>query len=327
MASLRLGIIGAGRHGSRYAHHAAKDLEGLRLSAICRRDRRSGGALAAELGCDFTGDAFELIAREDVDAVALVTVPDLLEGFIEAVAGHGKALLVEKPVAQDLASALRIADIIDKSGIYCLAGHTLRFNAVCKRIREHIAELGRIDSLSFSQAFPPQLQLAWLDRPERSGGGNILHTGVHCFDLINFFTGMVPGTAFCRARSIYTRRTEDCFSAEFTFEDSQALAHVTCARTTSSRNGLMEIVGEHGQLVGDHVHNTLYRIGKGGREQLDPGDPQMTVLEALRCLRDEVAEGRSPSIKYRDGLAAVAVADACYRSVKSERPEKVVLPY
>ncbi len=326
MSRLRIGIVGVGRHGSRYARHAARDVDGMELAAICRRGEKEGGALAAELGCDFTPDALELIARPDIDAVVLVTVPDLLENFVSAAAAEGKALLVEKPVAPDPATGQRILSRINDAGLYCLAGHTLRFNTVCLAIREMIPSLGRLDSMTFSQAFPPQLQLDWLDEPERSGGGNILHTGVHCFDLINFFTGMVPSSAFCRTRSIYTSRTEDCFTASLSFEGAGTLAQVGCARSTAGRNGLIEVVGENGHIVADHAHNTLYRIGPDGRHEVQIGAPKMTVLEALRQLRSDLVRQAEPAIGYRDGLCAVAVADACYRSSRCGSTAEVETP-
>ena len=49
--------MGAGKHGSRYAAHAARDVEGLELAAVCRRDRGQGQALADQLGCGYEADA------------------------------------------------------------------------------------------------------------------------------------------------------------------------------------------------------------------------------------------------------------------------------
>ncbi len=324
MSRLRVGIVGVGRHGSRYARHTARDVEGLELVAVCRRDRDQGTALAGELGCEYTADAYELIGRDDIDAVVLVTVPDLLEDFAVAAARAGKRLLVEKPVALDLASGRRILSAIEEAGVYCMAGHTLRFNAVCRRLRQEVGSLGRIDSLVLSQRFPPQLHLGWLDRPERSGGGNILHTGVHCFDLIRFLVGLQAHSVSCTTHSIYTERTEDGFAAHLRFTDSAALGMVTCSRSSGGRNGLIEISGENGQLVADHVLNTLYRVSAEGREEVPLTEPKMTVPEALEQFAADAREGTEPLVSYRDGLAAVAVADACYRSAKSGRHERVL---
>ena len=326
MAALRLGIVGVGRHGSRYARHAARDVDGIELVAICRRNAQAGRELAAELGCAYEPDPAALCTRDDIDAVALVTVPSILENLVVLSAGAGKRLLVEKPVALDAASGGRILDVLESSGVYCLAGHTLRFNRAVNGVRERIGELGRIDSVVLTQRFAPQSHIDWIDEPTRSGGGNILHTGVHGFDLIRYMTGLEPESVVCSTASVHTRRTEDNFSCMLSFRDSEALGMVTCSRSTHGRNGLIEISGENGQLVGDHVHNLLARIGPDGRTEIGLPDAAQTVRDTLEALVADAGSGSAPRASYRDGLVAVNVADACYRSAASGQRERVVLP-
>jgi predicted dehydrogenase len=326
MAKLRLAVVGVGKHRTRYAKHAAEDLEDVELVAACRRDEALGRDAADRYRCEYVARAEDLVTRRDVDAVVFATVPSVLEHLVTTAAEHGKRILVEKPVAPDSATGARILDAIERTGVYCMAGHTLRFNGVVGRMRELVPSLGRIDSLVFSQRFPPQLTLEWLDDPSRSGGGNVLHTGVHCFDLARYLSGLEPADAYCTMRSVYTRRTEDSFVSRLTFRDAGALALVTCSRTTRSRNGLVEISGEHGQLVGDHVLNTLYRLGADGREDIMLEPAHHTVLKALRRFVSDAMHDASPAISYRDGLTAVCVASACYASAASGRPEPVGMP-
>lgn len=333
---LRLGIVGVGKHGIRYARHAARDVEGIELVAVSRRDVEAGNAVAEELGCRFEADARELAAARDIDALVLVTVPDLLPELVEIAAAAGKHLLVEKPVAPDLATGRAMARALARHGTWCLAGQTLRWNGICRALRDAAPELGRIDSVVLTQRFPPQQHLAWIDDPARSGGGNILHTGVHCFDQIRFLTGLEITSVACAVSSVHTRGTEDNFAATLRLrrrrdedgDDGRAwpptpLAMVTCSRSTDSRNGTIEISGEAGQIGGDHVAATLWRADSGGLRTLAAPAAGMTVLEVLRSLVAEIASGREPSVGYGEGLQAVAVADACYRAATSGRFEDV----
>lgn len=322
-AKIRLGIVGAGKHGSRYAAHAARDIDGLELVAVCRRDQSKGSALAEELGCDYEADVEKLLARSDIDAVVLCTIPRLLPRFVEMAIAGGKRLIIEKPVARTLDEGLATLRLIEASGVYCLTGHTLRMNTAMEALRRELPSLGRLDSISFSQRFPAQLQLEWLDTPEESGGGSILHTGVHCFDLIFWLTGCSVTTAAAIARSVYTRRTEDHFASVLTTSQEGLLAQVACSRSTHSRNGLVEATGEHGQLIVDHVQGTGYRLGPKGREDWALDAPRMTVKALLERFVDEVQRDAEPSIPYREALAAVAVADACYRSIETGAFEAV----
>jgi predicted dehydrogenase len=322
---LRTGLVGLGKHGLRYAKHIHADVPGLQLAAVCRRDRRVGEAVALEYGCAFESDARALAARDDIDLIVIAAAPAVIEEVVAIAAPQRKRLLIEKPVAPDLRVGLRILGEIERSGVYCAAGQTLRLNTVTKEIARRVTDLGRLDSMIFSQRFPAQLDLAWLDDPTQSGGGNVLHTGVHCFDLCRVFSRAEPRAAFCTSRSVHTRRTEDLFASCIEMSDG-SLATVSCSRTTHSRNGLIEITGEHGQLVGDHVLNTLYRLGPRGREDIPLPPPTHTVLELLRTIADDCRWDRPPTIPYREGLAAVAVAEACYRSIASGQKERVVMP-
>lgn len=322
-ARLRVGIVGAGKHGSRYATHAARDIDEIELVAVCRRDRAKGQALADSLGCAFEAEAETLLRRRDIDAVVLATVPRLLPRLLAIAIESGKRLVVEKPVAPTLDEGLAMLAAIEKSGIYCLAGHTLRMNAAVECLRRELPTLGRLDSLIFSQRFPPQLDLVWLDTPEDSGGGNILHTGVHCFDLLRWLTGREVASVAAQARRVCTTRTEDHFASVLAMDDPGLLAQVANSRSTASRNGLIEVSGEHGQLVVDHVLGTGFRLGANGREELAIGAPRMTVRLLLERLVADARQDAPPAITFRDGLAAIAVAEACYRSVASQAFEKV----
>ncbi|MFP6626011.1 MAG: Gfo/Idh/MocA family oxidoreductase [Deltaproteobacteria bacterium] len=322
-SKLRLGVIGLGRHGSRYARHAALDVDSIELVAVCQRDQSAGQEVADSYGCRYTGDARALATATDIDALVLVTLPHLLPNLVTLAARSGKRLLIEKPVAPDLASGRAMLADIQAAGVYCMAAQTLRFNSVCLAMKDLVPALGRIDSLVLSQRFPPQPELLWLDDPIRSGGGNILHTGVHCFDLIRFLTGLEPESAFCTAQRQFTSQTEDNFTAILTFGQSKALAMVTCSRSAACYNGLIEISGENGQLVGDHVLGTLYLLSGNGRKDITPQAPVFTVLAALERFAADAANGCKSPIAFADGLAAVAVADACYRSASSRIPQPV----
>jgi predicted dehydrogenase len=322
---LRTGLVGLGKHGLRYAKHIHEDVPGLHLSAVCRRDRRSGEEVARRYGCDYVADARRLAERDDIDLIVIAAAPAVIEEVVSLAVARKKRILIEKPVAPDLPTGLRILAEVERNEVYCGAGQTLRLNTVTREMACRVADLGRLDSMIFSQRFPPQLELAWLDDPAQSGGGNILHTGVHCFDLCRVLSGAEPQAVFCTAHRVHTRRTEDVFASCIEMSD-RSLATVSCSRTTRSRNGLIEVTGELGQLVGDHVLNTLYRLGPHGREEISLPAPTHTVLELLRIVAEDCRADRPPTICYRDGLAAVAVADACYRSIASGRKEHVVMP-
>src|SRR6476660_5107930 len=72
---LGIGLIGLGKHGSRYARHIVEDLTDAALVAVCRRNRPEGEKLAAASGCAFYDDYHDLVASPRVDAVVLPVPP------------------------------------------------------------------------------------------------------------------------------------------------------------------------------------------------------------------------------------------------------------
>jgi predicted dehydrogenase len=74
-----------------------------------------------------------------------------------------------------------------------------------------VPEIGPLHALYLSQRFEPA-PLDWLDHRAESGGGIVLHTGVHSFDLLRFLTGCEVTRVWCRTAQIITRETEDSFA-------------------------------------------------------------------------------------------------------------------
>ena len=96
---LRIGLIGAGRHGSRYIHHLLHDLPGVSLAALCRKRIEEGLPSLRRTEIPVYGDYRALIADPTVEAIVVVAPPSLSPAIcLEAVKAR-KPLLIEKPLA------------------------------------------------------------------------------------------------------------------------------------------------------------------------------------------------------------------------------------
>jgi predicted dehydrogenase len=97
------------------------------------------------------------------------------------------------------------------------------------------------------------------------------------------------------------------------------------SRSTQSRSGLIELSGANGQLVGDHTHGFAYLIQGNARMPLPVEPPVPTVRETLRAFVEGIRTGAPFPITVEDGVRAVAIAEACYRSASSG--QTVLLPH
>jgi predicted dehydrogenase len=320
-APIPVGLVGAGKHGERYVRHIVEDVPELRLRLLCRRDAIVGREQAERAGARFVAEFLELVASSEIEAVVVAVPPALHREICEAAARAGKAILLEKPLATTRSEGLAIRDAIAEAGVPFMVAHTLRFNSVVRAVREEIAALGTLHQVCLSQRFEPS-PLAWLDDPRVSGGGNILHTGVHSFDLLRFFAGADPSSVVARTRRLVTRQTEDSFVALFSFP-TPLLGSVTGSRATASRSGTIEIAGEHGQIHADHVHGWGVRLHGTRSEPLIVASPVPTVRETLHAFARAIRDGEPPPITLTDGLWAVSMAEACYRSATSTREAEI----
>ena len=84
-----IGVLGLGKHGERYVGHLERDLPGLRVVAVSRRDDRQGRSRAASLDARYYSDVWGLAADRAVDAVVSVVPPALHPEVVRACAAPG----------------------------------------------------------------------------------------------------------------------------------------------------------------------------------------------------------------------------------------------
>src|SRR5689334_6888885 len=106
---MRVGIIGLG-FGAQ-VHLPAFQSEGWEVAAVCSRTPDKARAAADAAGVkDAYSDPAELIARSDVDAIAISTPPATHHPLSVAALNAGKHVVCEKPFAMSAAEAAQMRD-------------------------------------------------------------------------------------------------------------------------------------------------------------------------------------------------------------------------
>ncbi len=313
--TIRVGIIGTGKHGSRYAHHISQDLSHcFHLTAISRRSV-AAKEQARTWNTTLYNDWRDLVSSDLVDAVICVTTPNLNPEIAQFCAQQKKPLLIEKPLTTDFYAARELVTLFDRLSLPLTVSQTLRYNSVILALRDNLAGMGKLFSLCATHRLEPST-LSWLEKPEIAGGGVIFHTAVHLFDALRFITGEEVVKIRATIRNIYNPRLEDLLIAEVVFSNG-TLGIVDTSKVSPSRACRYEFVCENGQLQGDQVHGVLQRIENSKIINL-PVEPPGPAL--LPLLRDWYAylrgAGKNP-IPGTEGLAAVKICHACRKSVET----------
>lgn len=309
----RVGVIGAGKHGSRYARHIVHDVDGLTLAAISRRSEE-GRVLAGQWRCRWHADWHALVNDPAVDCLVAALPPMLNREVAFTCAMARKPLLLEKPMACTVADAEAIAGVFQQAGVPLTIGQTLRYNPVIRTLRDRLGQIGPLLGFSANQRLEPS-PLGWMDDPDQAGAGVSHQTAIHVFDALRFITGRAIVRVMARTRCVHTRQLEDHLTALLELEGG-VLGTVDCSKIGPARSGRLEFTGARGLLQGDQVHHRCERIEGGAPQPIDLGEPMPTIApllaDWLRFLRGEAANPVAPE----EGLAAVRVSCACVQSAK-----------
>lgn len=122
---LRFGLVGTG-YWARHAHAAGLAAHpDVDLVGVWGRSASTTAEVASALGVPGYDRLDDLLA--DVDAVALAVPPDVQAGLAVQAAERGCHLLLDKPVALDVAAAERLAAAVATAGVAATVFFTVRY--------------------------------------------------------------------------------------------------------------------------------------------------------------------------------------------------------
>ena len=312
--SLKIGLIGVGRHGSRYVHHLLHDLPGASLVALCRKRIGEGLPALSTNNVPIYGDYRALIADPRVEAIVVVSPPSLSpEICLEAVKA-GKPVLIEKPLAPTGHEARTMVRAAEEAGVMLMTAQTMRFDSTILSLRDHLPEIGRLRYATFTSRIEAKAS-AQVQAPIPGQRGALLEFGVHLLDLVPFLTGEKVVNVRCELDQPLTIAPETMAIVQ-----AQTTSGLRCimdiARVSAGRVARTEWVGTHGQLAADWFHHRVTAvIGDRGPQEWVV-QPQQTILATLLAFVHAIETKTPPPITGRDGCRAVEVADACYRSAE-----------
>jgi predicted dehydrogenase len=202
---LRVALIGNGFMGAAHsqAWRVAPRFFDLplapRMSVLVGRDAGRAADAAERWGwAESSDDWREVIARDDIDLVDIVTPGSSHAEIAIAALEAGKHVLCEKPLANSVGEAAAMADAARRAaslGVASMVGFTYRRVPAVTLARDLVAagRLGEIRQLtaSYHQDWlaDPLVPFSWrLDRAS-AGSGALGDIGAHAIDLAQFITG------------------------------------------------------------------------------------------------------------------------------------------
>jgi predicted dehydrogenase len=137
---LGVGVVGAGRWAN-LAHLPgwARD-QRCRIVAVCDREPDRAAAAARQYGAELaTQDHRELLERDDIDIIDVVTRDGDHFPVNLAAVQAGKHVLSEKPVAHDHRDVRQVAELARARGLKTKVGFTFRYSPAVRYLKDLIA--------------------------------------------------------------------------------------------------------------------------------------------------------------------------------------------
>jgi myo-inositol 2-dehydrogenase / D-chiro-inositol 1-dehydrogenase len=199
-----LAIVGAGRVGLFRGEVAARH-PAVEWIGIAELNHNRGGDVAARIGADFvTTSHRELLSRPEVTAAIIATDEHLHVDPIMAAVERGVPMLIEKPLATDLAESARVLKAITDANLDAVVGYTQRFRRKWLAGKEKVRSgaLGDVTLVS-SRAF--MNRLVAIDNYKRTNDpaaiSPMVISGTHALDIVMWYLEQKTPVE-CYARSV-----------------------------------------------------------------------------------------------------------------------------
>ncbi len=321
---MRVAIVGAGRRGIVHGR-AAATFPDCEVVAVVDPDAARAQALVGELGGRAFSSHLEAIAATQPDAVVLCSPPPLhVAQAIDAIAA-GATVLVEKPVALDLASVAHLETVSRAAGRLVLVCQQLRYTAGALRAKQALE--GRRVALVHSWVYrqKPDIKGNW----RRSwGGGHIVENQIHPIDLTRYVLGDrgEPTSVFARyGNRFYDVDADwdnwDSYSVSLEFRGG-AVGGV--ATTYGAFPGLPQSSGH------DIIAEGLAVRFRGNRAELHWADGSVEIVEAAEeatismnhAFLEATRTGETSHLRqdYADANRSLAICLAANDSARTGHP-------
>ena len=334
-APLGVAVVGAGYWGPNLIRNFRTSAD-WDLVAVCDLDTaRAEAAVGARSGVLVTDSLDEVLARDDVHAIAIATPARTHQQIAEAALRAGKHVLVEKPLADSVTAGRAMVETAQAQGLVLMTDHTFCYTPVVQKIRElvHSGSLGEIlfvDSVRINLGLvQPDVDVFWDLAP-------------HDLSILDFILpgGLRPtGVAAQGADPIGAGKS--CVGYLSLPLPGGALAHVHVNWLSPTKIRQMVIGGSERTLVWDDL-NPQQRLSVFDRgvdlvqQTVDSADrrtasisyrlgdtwaPALPEREALGQMVTEFAasirEGRPAATDGTAGLRVLSVLEAAATSVRA----------
>jgi 2-hydroxy-4-carboxymuconate semialdehyde hemiacetal dehydrogenase len=189
---MRIALAGAGAFGEKHLD-GLKNIDGVEIVSIISRTGEQAAAVAEKYGAKHSSTELEdALARDDVDAVILCTPTQMHAAQAIACMDAGKHVQVEIPLADSWADAEAVVRKCRETGLFCMVGHTRRFNPSHQYVHNRIVagELA-LQQMDVQTYFFRRRNINAKGEPRSWTDHLLWHHAAHTVDLFAYQAGKI----------------------------------------------------------------------------------------------------------------------------------------
>jgi myo-inositol 2-dehydrogenase/D-chiro-inositol 1-dehydrogenase len=320
--TLKFALLGAGRIGKVHARAISGNPD-AELALVADAVADAAKAISEQYGCRVS--TFDEIAADPtVDAVVICTPTNTHANLIEKFARAGKAIFCEKPVDLDVARAEACLKVVRETAAKLMLGFQRRYDPHFSAVKKAIADgrIGDVEMIQIVSRDPGAPPMDYI----KSSGGIFRDMTIHDFDMARFLLGEEPVTVYATASVLTDKAIKgvDFDSASVTLTTASG-KHCTISnsrRATYGYDQRVEVHGSKGTIAVENQRPVTIELATadGFTRPALHGFFMTRYVEAyaaeIAAFVSVVKDGASPSPSGEDGLRALMLADAAFRSAK-----------
>lgn len=331
-------LIGAGMIAKTHVSALSAAQDKMRLEAIVSRHPDRAHPLAALYAGEaptFTSDLNAVAANPNIQVAIVATPPSVRREVIEVLAGAGKHILLEKPIARTVTEAIEIVEICEQAGVSLgvLFQHRMRAPSIAAIRLVASGTLGKLGLVEI--AVPLWREQSYYDELgrgtyARDGGGVMITNAIHSIDLALSLAGPVTRVqAMTATTSLHRMEAEDFAVAGLEFACGAAGSFVASTAMYPHRTEVIRLHFDRASLRVDK--NTLEIEWRDGRREVE-GETENDVTRVplsggrfewhqavIEDFVHAIETGGKPMVSGREALVSQQVIEAIETSSKTRR--------
>ena len=268
------------------------------------------------------------LLASDVQGVVITAENVRHRELVEMAAAAGKHILCEKPLATTPDDARKMVAACDSAGVQLMTAFPCRFSPAMQRIKKarDNGELGEV--LAVRGTNRGSCPYGWFTDKSLSGGGALIDHTVHVTDLLRWLLGREVTEVYAEtSNGMNHQNYEDVVFLTMEFEDgifaTLDSSWSRCKSYPTWGDVTLAVVGDKGVMNLDmFAQNLIHYSDRSGKTAWKHWGKNID-MEMMKAFVHTVKTGEKPPISGIDGLRAVEVVQAAYRSVEAGEPIKV----